>query len=39
VQVELGDHQRFTIRWSIITSLVLLLIGLVIGVIPFAGRG
>jgi len=39
VQVELGDHQRFTIRWSIITSLVLLLIGLVIGVIPVAGRG
>jgi len=39
VQVELGDHQRFTIRWSIITSFVLLLIGLVIGVIPFAGRG
>jgi len=38
VQVELGDHQRFTIRWSIITSFVLLLIGLVIGVIPFAGR-
>ena len=38
VQVELGDHQRFTIRWSIITSLVLLLIGLVIGVIPVAGR-
>jgi len=37
VQVELGDHQRFTIRWSIITSLVLLLIGLVIGVIPVAG--
>ena len=39
VQVELGDHQRFTIRWSIITSFVLLLIGLVVGVIPFAGRG
>ena len=39
VQVELGDHQRFTIRWSIITSFVLLLIGLAVGVIPFAGRG
>jgi CitMHS family citrate-Mg2+:H+ or citrate-Ca2+:H+ symporter len=35
--VELGDHQRFTIRWSIITSLVLLLVGLVVGVIPFSG--
>ena len=37
-QVELGDHQRFTIKWSAITSLVLLLIGLVVGVIPFSGR-
>jgi CitMHS family citrate-Mg2+:H+ or citrate-Ca2+:H+ symporter len=36
--VELGDHQRFTIKWSIITSLVLLLVGLVVGVIPFSGR-
>jgi CitMHS family citrate-Mg2+:H+ or citrate-Ca2+:H+ symporter len=35
--VELGDHQRFTIKWSIITSLVLLAMGLVIGVIPFSG--
>ena len=35
--VELGDHQRFTIKWSIITSLVLLLVGLVVGVIPFSG--
>jgi CitMHS family citrate-Mg2+:H+ or citrate-Ca2+:H+ symporter len=38
VQVELGDHQRFTIGWSIITSLVLLLTGLLVGVIPFTGR-
>ena len=36
--VVLGDHQRFTIKWSIITSLVLLAMGLVIGVIPFSGR-
>jgi len=35
--VELGDHQRFTIKWSIITSLVLLAVGLLIGVIPFSG--
>ena len=34
VQVELGDHQRFTIGWSIVTSFVMLAIGLVIGVIP-----
>ena len=37
VGVELGDHQRFTIKWSVITSLVLLVVGLVIGVIPFSG--
>ena len=35
--VEIGDHQRFTIKWSIITSLVLLAVGLLIGVIPFSG--
>ncbi|HUQ79534.1 MAG TPA: citrate:proton symporter [Gemmatimonadaceae bacterium] len=34
VQVELGDHQRFTIGWSIVTSFVMLAIGLLIGVIP-----
>jgi CitMHS family citrate-Mg2+:H+ or citrate-Ca2+:H+ symporter len=37
--VELGDHQRFTLKWSLITSLVLLLISLVITVIPLAGSG
>ena len=37
VQVELGDHQRFTIGWSIVTSFVMLAMGLVIGVIPFSG--
>ena len=39
VGVELGDHQRFTIKWSVLTSLVLLAIGLVVGVIPFRGAG
>ena len=33
--VELGDHQRFTLKWSFVTSLVLLAVGLMIGVIPF----
>ena len=37
VEVELGDHQRFTIKWSFLTSIVLLVIGLVTGVIPFRG--
>ncbi|HET7374019.1 MAG TPA: CitMHS family transporter [Gemmatimonadaceae bacterium] len=39
VGVELGDHQRFTIKWSVLTSMVLLMIGLVVGVIPFRGAG
>jgi citrate-Mg2+:H+ or citrate-Ca2+:H+ symporter, CitMHS family len=37
VGVELGDHQRFTLKWSVITSLVLLMVGLLMGVIPFSG--
>jgi len=36
-EVELGDHQRFTIKWSLLTSLVLLVVGLVTGVIPVRG--
>ena len=35
--VELGDHQRFTIRWAVLTSMVLLMIGLLTAVIPFRG--
>ena len=35
VEVELGDHQRFTIKWSIITSFVILIVGLLTAVIPF----
>jgi CitMHS family citrate-Mg2+:H+ or citrate-Ca2+:H+ symporter len=35
VGIELGDHQRFTLKWSLVTSLVMLTIGLLVGVIPF----
>ena len=35
VGIELGDHQRFTLKWSLVTSLVMLGIGLLVGVIPF----
>jgi citrate-Mg2+:H+ or citrate-Ca2+:H+ symporter, CitMHS family len=35
--IELGDHQRFTLKWSAITSLVILTTGLVIGVVPWVG--
>jgi len=38
VGIELGDHQRFTLKWSFVTSLVMLAIGLLVGAIPFAGR-
>ena len=37
VGVELGDHQRFTIKWSFLTSIVLLIVGLLTAVIPLSG--
>jgi len=37
-EVELGDHQKFTLKWSAITALVLLAIGLLTAVIPWAGH-
>jgi CitMHS family citrate-Mg2+:H+ or citrate-Ca2+:H+ symporter len=37
VGVELGDHQRFTIKWSVLTSIVLLALGLATAVIPVRG--
>jgi CitMHS family citrate-Mg2+:H+ or citrate-Ca2+:H+ symporter len=36
--VELGDHQRFTLKWSAITCLVMLVMGLLTMVIPLVGR-
>lgn len=37
VGIELGDHQRFTLKWSAITCAVLLAIGLATAVIPVGG--
>ena len=37
-EIDLGDHQRFTIRWSVLTSMVLLVIGLLTAVIPVRGK-
>ena len=37
-KVEFGDHQRFTLKWSISASLVMLVAALVFGVIPFVGH-
>jgi CitMHS family citrate-Mg2+:H+ or citrate-Ca2+:H+ symporter len=36
--VEFDAHQRHTIRWAILTSLVLLAAGLITAVIPLAGH-
>ncbi|KQW93677.1 citrate:proton symporter [Massilia sp. Root418] len=37
-EVEFGDHQRYTLLWSISAALVLLAAAIVFGVIPLAGR-
>ena len=37
-KVELGDHQRFTLKWSIVTSLIMLAVGLATTVIPFVAH-
>jgi CitMHS family citrate-Mg2+:H+ or citrate-Ca2+:H+ symporter len=36
VEVDLGDHQRFTLTWAMGSALVLLLTALLLVVIPFA---
>jgi CitMHS family citrate-Mg2+:H+ or citrate-Ca2+:H+ symporter len=38
-KIEFGDHQRFTLLWSISASIVMLAAALVFGVIPFMGQG
>lgn len=35
--VELGDHQKFTLKWAAVTSLVILVVGLLTTVIPVMG--
>ena len=37
--VDFDAHQRFTLRWAILTSLVLLAAGLLTTVIPLVGHG
>lgn len=36
-KIEFGDHQRFTLLWSISASLVMLAAGVLFGVIPLFG--
>ncbi|WP_338758794.1 CitMHS family transporter [Massilia sp. METH4] len=38
-KVEFGDHQRYTLIWSISASLVMLAAGILFGVIPLMGTG
>ena len=33
--IELGQHQKFTIKWAILTCLVMLISSLVLGIFPF----
>jgi CitMHS family citrate-Mg2+:H+ or citrate-Ca2+:H+ symporter len=37
-KVEFGDHQKFTLKWTVVTALVMLLVNLALGVIPLAGQ-
>jgi CitMHS family citrate-Mg2+:H+ or citrate-Ca2+:H+ symporter len=37
-EVEFGDHQRYTLFWSITAALVMLGAAVVFGVIPLVGR-
>lgn len=37
-EVEFGDHQKFTLLWSISAALVMLVAAVLFGVIPFMGN-
>jgi citrate-Mg2+:H+ or citrate-Ca2+:H+ symporter, CitMHS family len=38
VEVDFDDHQRFTLKWAMLTSLVILAVALLTRVIPLVGR-
>ena len=33
-KVDFGEHQRFTLLWAVGTTMVMLITGIVIGIIP-----
>ena len=37
-KVEFGDHQKFTLKWTVATSMIMLLVNILLGVIPFFSR-
>ena len=38
VEVEFDEHQRFTLRWALLTSVLMLAVGVLTAVIPLVGR-
>jgi CitMHS family citrate-Mg2+:H+ or citrate-Ca2+:H+ symporter len=36
-KVEFADNQRFTIKWTVLTTVIMLLVSLALGVIPLVG--
>jgi citrate-Mg2+:H+ or citrate-Ca2+:H+ symporter, CitMHS family len=36
-KVDFGDHQRFTIKWTVLSSMIMLLVNVLLGVIPLMG--
>lgn len=38
-KVDFGDHQKFTLKWTVASALLMLGVNLLVGVIPLAGRG
>ena len=37
-KVEFGDHQKFTLKWTVATSMIILLVNILVGVIPLLGH-
>lgn len=37
--VDFDDHQRYTLKWALVSALVLLLVSLATAVVPIVGRG
>lgn len=37
-KVEFGEHQKFTIKWTVITATIMLIVCLALGVIPLVGK-
>ena len=35
--VDFGEHQRFTLKWALLSALVLLTVSLLLAVVPFVG--